>query len=80
MAEQKAVICPNCQKPAIQVGNEITCENCDATFVITKKHEAKVKEFGQIQDHENRIRKLEQFIPEDSAKQQEIEQEPEEDL
>lgn len=55
----KATSCPNCQKPAMRSGNEITCENCDATFVITKKQEAKVKEFGQIEDHEQRIQKLE---------------------
>lgn len=61
MAEEqpKATTCPNCQKPALRSGNEITCESCDAVFVITKKQEVKVKEFGQLKDHEQRIQKLE---------------------
>jgi len=46
MAEPKATICPNCQQPAIRTGNEIACETCDATFVITKKQGAKVKQIG----------------------------------
>ena len=29
--------CPNCLGPAIRVGNEITCEKCDASFRITKQ-------------------------------------------
>lgn len=29
--------CPNCLGPAIKVGNEITCEKCDASFRITKQ-------------------------------------------
>lgn len=62
MPETKAMSCPNCSQPAMRTGNEITCENCDATFVITKKQGAKVKEFGQIQDHENRIQVLEKSV------------------
>ncbi len=77
MTESKATSCPNCQKPAIQVGNEITCEHCDATFVITKKQEATVKEFGTIQDHENRIKALEKSVK--PVEPQTQEQEPEDD-
>ena len=29
--------CPNCLGPATKVGNEITCEKCDASFRITKQ-------------------------------------------
>ena len=78
MAEPRATICPNCQKPAMRTGNEITCEHCDATFVITKKQEIEVKEFGAIQDHENRILALEgkNKPPEPEPKS---EPEPEED-
>lgn len=61
MAEKqpKAIYCPNCQQLANMTGNEITCENCDAVFVITKKQGAKVKQIGQIEDHEQRIARLE---------------------
>lgn len=61
MAEEKpkAVTCPNCQGPAIRSGNEIACEGCDAIFTITKKDGAKVKKVGQIQDHEDRLKKIE---------------------
>lgn len=58
----KAVQCPNCQGPAIRTGNEITCETCDATFMITKKDGAKVKKLGPIQDHEERLKKIEATI------------------
>lgn len=79
MAETTATICPNCQKPALRTGDEITCENCDAVFTITKKQEAKVKEFGLIQNHEERITQLEKFIPEGSAIQQQTEPEQSEE-
>lgn len=59
MAENKATFCPNCAQPAIRSGNEITCENCDAVFTITKKQEAKVKEIGRLDNHEQRILALE---------------------
>jgi len=62
MAETTATICPNCQKPALRTGDEITCENCDAVITITKKQEGRVKNFGKIQDHENRIEQLEGII------------------
>jgi len=75
MAEPKATTCPNCGKPAMRIGNEITCESCDTIFVITKKQEAKVKEFGTIQDHENRIKVLEGL----SGKQKPAEPETEPD-
>jgi uncharacterized Zn finger protein (UPF0148 family) len=54
----KAVNCPNCQGPAIRTGNEITCETCDATFVITKKQGAKVKTLGIDQ----RLKNLEDAV------------------
>lgn len=57
--QSKATFCPNCQQPAIRTGNEIACEKCDATFVVTKKQGARVKEIGPIQDHEERISALE---------------------
>lgn len=59
MTENKATFCPNCAQPAIRSGNEITCENCDAVFTITKKQEAKVKEVGRLDNHEQRILALE---------------------
>jgi len=62
MAETTATICPNCQKPALRSGDEITCENCDATFTITKKQEGRVKDFGKIQDHDKRIERIEGII------------------
>ena len=57
--EKTAVQCPNCQGPAIKEGNKITCEPCDATFTITKTGGARVKETGKIEDHETRLKKVE---------------------
>ena len=75
-----ATSCPNCQGPAIRTGNEIHCEKCDATFVITKKQEAIVKEFGSMQDHENRITAIEKTLkPPETPETPEPEQE-EDDL
>lgn len=64
MAEEKpkGVSCPNCQGPAIRTGNEIACEACDAIFVITKMNGAKVRKLGPIQDHEDRLKKIEAKI------------------
>jgi len=77
----KATSCPNCLKPAIRVGNEVTCEHCDAIFVITKKQGAKVKDFGQLRDHEERLKKLEALTASEQAPEKpEQETEPEEDL
>ena len=81
----KATKCPNCQQPAIRSGNEITCENCDATFVIRKKQGAKVKQIGTIEDHEKRIEILESLIPDnepaESVEHPElVEDEPEEPI
>ena len=59
MSETKAISCPSCGKPAMRTGNEITCEHCDAEFVITKKQETQVKQFGRMDDHETRLKKLE---------------------
>ena len=59
MPETKAISCPNCGKPAIKSDNEISCEHCDATFVFTKKVGIQLKEFGKFEDHENRLKKLE---------------------
>ena len=67
----KAVYCPNCQGPATRTGNEITCETCDATFTITKKDGAKVKKLGPIQDHEDRLKKIEAKIFVDEPEPQE---------
>ena len=58
--QAKAITCPNCGKPALRSGDEITCEYCDAEFVITKKQETQVKQFGKIDDHEKRLQALEQ--------------------
>ena len=60
MSETKAISCPNCGKPAMRTGNEITCESCDAEFVITKKQETQLKGSGKIEDHEKRLQALEQ--------------------
>lgn len=62
MSEKKEIYCPNCQQLAVKEGNEITCEICDAVFVITKKEGAKVKQIGSIEDHEKRIIQLESII------------------
>lgn len=61
--EPKQISCPNCLGPAIKEGNVITCEACDAIFVITKKEGAKLKQLGPIEDHEKRISRLESIIP-----------------
>ena len=75
MAETKAVSCPNCNKPAIKTGNEINCEFCDTEFVITKKNETQVKQFGRFEDLENRIKKLEGTASSSEPKQTESEEE-----
>lgn len=39
-AENKAEqewVCPNCLEKAVKIGNEVTCEKCDASFRITKQ-------------------------------------------
>lgn len=75
--QPKATSCPNCQQPAIRSGNEITCEACDAVFMVTKKQGAKVKELGPIEDHERRIQALEGLHPaKQEPQKQEMEQEP----
>lgn len=64
--KSKAAFCPNCQQPAIRIGNEVTCGICDAIFVITKKNGAKVKKLGPIEDHEQRLKTLEsKILPEE---------------
>ena len=65
MPEEKTEIafCPNCRQTAIRTGNEIACEKCDAVFVITEKQGAKVKKLGPIEDHEQRIKRLEGLVP-----------------
>lgn len=60
--KSNAAYCPNCQKPATRDGNEITCDRCDAIFTITKKDGAKVKKLGPLQDHEERISKIEASV------------------
>lgn len=74
----KAVNCPNCQGPAIKAGNEITCEKCDATFVVVKKEGAKVQQIGPIADHETRIKALED-LAKPKAPTQEVKQESEQE-
>ena len=79
MSEAKAISCPNCGKPAMRTGDEITCEHCDAEFVITKKQETQVKGIGRIDDHEKRLQALEQSAV--SSEQQKTEsEETEEDI
>ncbi len=56
--ENKPAYCPNCHKPAIRQGNEIICETCDATFTITKKDGAKVKQIGRIEQVEQDVAAL----------------------
>ena len=62
MSETKPSICPNCQQPAIRTGNEITCEKCDATFLITVKGEKQVKEISPISDLQDRVGKIESHV------------------
>lgn len=73
MVEQekpKGTLCPNCQQPAVKVGNEITCENCDAIFEITRKQGPKLKQLGPIEDLRDRVENLEALVnPEKPAEQ-----------
>ena len=75
MPETKAISCPNCGKPATRTGNEIACEYCDTEFVITKKQETQVKQFGKSEDHEKRITQLESKAPEENPQKTEQEEE-----
>lgn len=77
--ESQKVSCPNCLAPAVKEGNEITCETCDAVFVITKKEGAKVKKVGLIDDHEKRISRLESIIPDQEPVKPDEPVEPEEE-
>jgi len=74
--DTKITFCPNCQQPAVRSGNEITCEKCDATFTITKKDGAKVKETGRIEKIEFDIAELRAQIFPDTADEPEPESEP----
>lgn len=79
--QPKATNCPNCQKPAIRSGSEITCTNCDAVFVITKKEGAKVKELGPLDDIRGRLDKLESANEEQTPEETPLEEtEPEEPI
>ncbi len=60
--ESKITFCPNCQQPAVRQGNEITCESCDATYTITKKDGAKVKQMGRIEQLEHDVTKLKEIV------------------
>jgi len=51
----KEIYCPNCQQLAIKEGNEITCENCDSVFSVTKTGPAKVKDMGRLKTLEERV-------------------------
>lgn len=55
---QKPAICPNCNGPAVREGDEITCEKCDAVFIVKQK-EVKVKQIGKLDDLEQRVGRLE---------------------
>ena len=74
MSETKAISCPNCGKPAIRTGNEIACEHCDAEFVITKKQDTQLKGMGRLDDHEKRLKALEQTEPQKIEPEEETEE------
>ena len=57
--KEKLAYCPNCNKPAIKRGLVIDCENCDASFRFTPEG-PKVKQIGAIDDHESRLKLLEE--------------------
>lgn len=59
----KATQCPSCQQPAIRSGNEVTCEKCDATFIVTRKQGAKLKQVGAIEDLQQRVESIEARLP-----------------
>jgi len=85
MSEEKpkACVCPSCQQPALQTGNEIACEHCDAVFVVTKKQGAKLKQLGPIDDLRQRVERLEslaQEVPEEKPEEDESEGESGETL
>jgi len=59
--ESMAVVyCPNCGRRAVQENNIITCQFCDSEFEINKLQEAKVKTVGRLDDHERRLKALEE--------------------
>lgn len=73
--------CPNCNRPAIKRGKVIDCEHCDASFRWTPEG-SKVKSIGKIDEHEDRIKALEekagfnstvQPLPADQDQDQEVE-------
>ena len=63
MVEKILIACPNCGQPAYKEGNRVTCEKCDAIYTITKTGSATVKQLGPIEDHEQRLKKLEALLP-----------------
>lgn len=54
--------CPNCSGLATRDGNEITCENCDATFTIKRTGAAKVKTLGRLENLEAQVLELQERI------------------
>ena len=50
--------CPNCNGPGIKKGQQIVCEQCDATFKFTKKGPM-VAELGPFDKLEERVSNLE---------------------
>lgn len=71
--EQEVIYCPNCMKPAIKIGNEITCDHCDATFRVTKIKENELKEI-RISD---RLTALEKAVfPSSADEETEDEEQP----
>lgn len=61
--KSKITFCPNCQQPAIRSGNDVTCEKCDAVFVITQKQGPKVKKLGPLEEINQRLQRLETLLP-----------------
>lgn len=62
VSDKSAAKCPNCGLQAIQTGNEIFCERCDTTFVITEKKGAKVRKIGPIDKLDQRVTRIEGTI------------------
>jgi len=77
--EKKTVLCPSCQQPAIREGNDIICENCDATFKITKTGGAKVKKLGEIEEIKNRLDLIEARFPGQEPEEDQDESDKDED-
>lgn len=86
MAEQKPELkpkpahCPNCDQSAIRIGNEITCETCDAIFVVNKKGESRVKEIGILDRLKSVEQKIDKLLPAEPEPKPEMELQPDDEL